>query len=479
MSSNFGRNILFLLAINLLVKPFYIFGIEVQVQNMIGPESYGQYFALYNFCFLFLVILDPGVHNYNSKWIAENHGKVTDHISKTIGSKLLLSLSFLCIVGLAGLIIGYPISYYKILGLIAINFLLASIYVFIKSHFPALGKYHYENFFSVLDKLLMILILGFQVYIIQKIDIYTFAYSIMTAYFISIFIATIVLRKHIKFSLKISFSELIKIVKSSFAFALIGLFMSLYNRMDGVMLERMMDDNGYQAGIYAAGYRILDASNMFALLFASILLPLFANLIAKNKSVLPVLKEASALMLLICMAIVSIGFFYATDIMQLLYTDFNPLYAANFSILIIGFFGVGMSYVFGTLLTANGKLWEFNVLLFIGILVNWILNYLLISKMQSLGASYATLITQMFILVGQLYLVSQYFKIRISLKMVFRVLLFVLVSLIVSYLIHTLPINWIIKMLITGIIIILASFLLGIIRWYAVISQLKSADSRE
>ena len=58
---NFSLNLIFLLALNLLIKPFYLFGVEVGVQNAVGAEAYGLYYAMFNFTFLFNVILDLGI----------------------------------------------------------------------------------------------------------------------------------------------------------------------------------------------------------------------------------------------------------------------------------------------------------------------------------------------------------------------------------------------------------------------------------
>ena len=70
MRKNFITNIGFLLLLNLLVKPFWILGIDRSVQNAIGAEAYGTYFALFNFAFLFQVVLDFGINNYNNRQIA-------------------------------------------------------------------------------------------------------------------------------------------------------------------------------------------------------------------------------------------------------------------------------------------------------------------------------------------------------------------------------------------------------------------------
>ena len=49
------------------------------------------------------------------------------------------------------------------------------------------------------------------------------------------------------------------------------------------MLERLAADGLVEAGIYAQAYRIIDAGNSFAFLYAGMLLPIFARMIDKNK----------------------------------------------------------------------------------------------------------------------------------------------------------------------------------------------------
>ena len=57
MKRNFSVNLLFLVVLNLLIKPIYVFGIEVGIQNTVGPAEYGLYYAMFNFTFLFNVVL--------------------------------------------------------------------------------------------------------------------------------------------------------------------------------------------------------------------------------------------------------------------------------------------------------------------------------------------------------------------------------------------------------------------------------------
>ncbi len=55
--------VFWLLLLNLLVKPFWILGVEVGVQNAVGSEAYGLYFAVFNLSYIFNIVLDLGITN--------------------------------------------------------------------------------------------------------------------------------------------------------------------------------------------------------------------------------------------------------------------------------------------------------------------------------------------------------------------------------------------------------------------------------
>lgn len=464
MPKSFGKYLTFLIIANLLIKPLYIFGIETQAQNLLGPNAWGLYFGLLNFCFLFQIILDPGIHNQNTKWVAENRDNLSSRIGQTIIMKLWLGILFLCILGVVGAMIGYPTSYFRLLGMIAVNFFLSSFYVFLKSHFPAMGDYGKETLFSVLDKILLIIIIGFQIYVLKALTIEAFILSITAANIIAIAIAYTRLRGITKIKLYFSSRSALQIIKESFGFALVGLFMSLFNRMDGVMLERMLSDDAYASGVYAAGYRILDAANMFSLLFASLLLPMFAYRLSKDGEVGQLASQAARIMLVIVSLVTLTGFFYAEELMDLLYVDYTQQYADSFRILILSFIGVGFSYIYGTLITATGKLFIFNVILFGGICINWYLNYQWIPMQTSIGAAKATLITQVSVMILQFLLVIKEFGLKTELKPLISAVLYTVIAISGAYFISQLGIHWMIKLVLSALMMIIASFLLGLIR---------------
>jgi O-antigen/teichoic acid export membrane protein len=84
MQRKFLNNLMLMVLLNLLVKPLAIFGIDATVQNRIGAEEYGLYFSLLNFAYFFNIILDLGITNYNTKYVAQYPHLVKRYMGKIL-----------------------------------------------------------------------------------------------------------------------------------------------------------------------------------------------------------------------------------------------------------------------------------------------------------------------------------------------------------------------------------------------------------
>ena len=107
MQRKFITNLALLLFLNLLVKPFWILGIDRSVQNVVGAEEYGLYYALFNFSYLLNILLDLGITNFNNRNIAQNEQLLTKHFSSVATLKWSLGGVYLVATLVAGLLVGY------------------------------------------------------------------------------------------------------------------------------------------------------------------------------------------------------------------------------------------------------------------------------------------------------------------------------------------------------------------------------------
>lgn len=110
----------------------------------------------------------------------------------------------------------------------------------------------------------------------------------------------------------------------SLPFAIVVLFMTIYARIDTILLEKFSKNGLEEVGIYASAFRLLDTANMFGYLFAGLLLPMFATLLGKKKELLPLLELSLTLMILGTVSVTAIVFCNRFEISTILYHQSNP-----------------------------------------------------------------------------------------------------------------------------------------------------------
>lgn len=399
MQRKFLSNLAFLLFLNLLVKPFWIFGIDRAVQNEVGAEAYGSYFALFNFAFILNVFLDLGISNFNNRNVSQHEQLLGKYFPRIIALRLLLAVGYFLLCMVAAIVLDYSGAQIAMLSLLCFNQFLLSTILFLRSNIAGLQLFRIDSMVSVMDRLLMILTCGWILYFMERsqpfqiewfVYLQTFAYATT-----ALFALGFVLKKGGPFSLKWNSAMLVLILKQSLPFALLILLMSVYGRVDSVLLERLLENGKEQTGIYAQAFRLLDASNMIAYLFAVLLLPMFSRMIKTLEDVRPLAEMASKLLLIPAATLGVICWYFGENLMMSLYDAHVEESGQVLSLLMLSLIPMAGVYVFGTLLTANGSLKELNVIALIGVIFSLIFNVILIPKLGSYGAAMTCLITQL------------------------------------------------------------------------------------
>ena len=397
---DFVFNLCLLIFLNLLVKPFWMLGVDVGVQNSVGAASYGIYFSIFNFTMLFSMVLDMGTTNFNNRTIARNTQLLDKHLSGYIILRLLLAVAYFVVVFGVALIIGYRGFQLKLLFWIGLNQFLSAFLLYVRSNISALLMFKTDSVISVTDRLLMILFCGLLLWgnvTDQPFRIEWFVWCQTAAYLITIAIAlTIVLRKAKLRRLHWNPAFFLVIIKKSLPYALITLLMASYYRIDSVLLERLLPRGiaAEQAGIYATAFRLLDALVMIAYLFSVILLPLFSKMLKQKENVVPVVRTSFSLLFLFSVSAVVILYVYREPLMRFFYPETVESSVAVFRLIIFGLIPISMNYLFGTLLTANGSMKVLNITAAVGIVINVAVNLMLIPRMQACGSAVASFCTQ-------------------------------------------------------------------------------------
>lgn len=436
MQRKFISSLVFILFLNLLVKPFWILGIDVAVQNRVGSEEYGLYSSIFSFAILLNIVLDFGITNYNSRNIAQHAHMLKRYFSGIFNVKLILAIVYMIATLLFGAVVGYEGRVFWLLFVLGVNQVLASMILYLRSNITGLHLFKTEGILSVMDRVIMIGLcsaLLWSGYFGGRFEIEWFAYAQFWAYTITAIVAFFLVYFKAEFyKIKIDLVLFRIILKQSLPFALLVLLMSFYYRLDQVMIERLLPDGRMQAGIYAKSYKLFEGFNMFGYLFAALLLPIFSRMLKEKESIHKLVRTAFNLVFVPSVAAAVVCVLYSTEIMSFLF-DEEVLEAAEiFPILMVSFVGVALTYIYGTLLTANGSLKQLNVISLIGLVVNFVSNWIMIPIYGAWGAALATLLTQVFVILAQIVIVKSLFKMKYELGFILKLVVLITIGISIS-----------------------------------------------
>jgi O-antigen/teichoic acid export membrane protein len=400
MQRKFLSGLGLILLLNILIKPVYIFGIDAEVQNRVGQEVYGMYFALLNLSFFFNIVIDFGISNFNNRNIAQNTQLLGKHFRKLFTLKALLALAYAAITALLALALDYRGEWLHMLAWIVLNQVLVSFILFIRGNLTGMHYFKRDSVVSIMDRALLIAGMGWLLYGGLgggTFHIMWFVYVQSVAYAITFIVALLLLgtaKVQLRWSYDWVFS--IHIFRKSLPYALFMLSGMLYTRVDAVMLEKLLPQGAYHAGVYAQGFRFYDAAGMFAWLFGSMLVPVYARMLKERLPIAPMVGLGARLLLGTVVAGAIFFTFFPGWLLEWRYTDVSSDSVRAFSALMWALVGWGMFYIYGSLMTANEDLRALNFISVGGLVLNLLLNFVLIPKYMAFGAALTTMVTQVF-----------------------------------------------------------------------------------
>ncbi len=469
MKRNFTANILFLIGINILIKPFYTLAIDTSIQNIVGPEAYGLFFALFNFVYIQQIFADLGIQNFNNRDISQNPEKLETIFPKVLGAKVLFTLFFICVTLLTAWFFGYLQYFDKILVYIIASQASLSMLLYLRTNISGSARYFTDSLFSVLDKLILILWMSYVIWGNPGVVDISISYFVKVQFF-SIFIALILIllftHKNLsRLRLEIDAPFIRKLLLESLPYASLVLMMAGYSKLDGIMLEQLIDDNALTAGEYGRSFRLYDTLNNFTFLFAVLLLPMFSRMLKREEDVNDVVIWAFRILGLGSVFAIVTAYFQGKEILAFFYhTEGGENYMTLVLLLVAGL-ALSLNYIYGTLLTANGSIRILNKIAIFGLAINLILNYLVIPKYGQEGAAFTTVVTQFTVLILQVYYCYKDFKLTGLFPSALRILVIALISSGVYFTLETLPsMHFLLKIALVGILCLILAFLIRLIR---------------
>lgn len=432
LKRTFITNLVLLVGLNLLVKPLYLLVVEAEIQNRVGAEHFGQYFALINFSFILNIFLDLGTTNWNTRNIAKQGFVANNQFTGMIILRFFLAFVYFIVAMTIGWSLNYSSHEMTMLAVLAFNQVLVSMILYFRSYLMGMHLFRHDSIVSVLDRLLLLLIMATLLWghifsnHIFRIEWLIWGQTI--SYGVTLLVAFVLVYSQGKknYLPEKSFSVQLAL-RESFPFALLILLSMLGYRIDAVMLERISGSR--DAGIYAMAYRFFEAVNMIAYLFAVLLLPIFTRMLTKKEDVTPLLHLSFKVMFSGIFILSALTCFFGGHLLSLVYDQNIAEATPVFSWLMLSALFFSLQYITGTLMTASGNMKPMIWIAGLGMCYNVALNVVFIPHMGAEGAARASCFTQFIIFVAQAWHVLEKYHIGSWLSLGLRTTVFTVLCL--------------------------------------------------
>lgn len=416
MKKIFAQNILLLLLVNLMIKPLWIFGIDLQVQKVLGHEIYGSYQTFVSFCIIFQILLDMGLQHYANRSIARSPNAFYTLFPNIMVAKLGLSTIYLLVIGLAAFLFQYSFSQILFLTSVACIQIVQSFYLFLRSNIAAKQLYKTDSFLSVLDRGLLIIFCGILLYIpffSKNFTIQTFVQAQILTLSLSCVVAYALLkRNYVIYWRTIKFLKVVGIIKQGLPYALLIFFMAVFLRIDNVLLDQLMGSAA--VGKYAGLFRFLDmANNMTGVLMSGMLLSFFGKHFKDEQTIAQICKLCNVTLIPAAIIAPVVASFYANDVFTLLKLSLGIDANIHLAVLMLAYPAYCLMYIYSTLLTALGQLKQLIYFALLALVINIVGNLILIPMYGILGACIMHAVTISFYACATILGANKYYQMSI------------------------------------------------------------------
>ena len=448
MRRKFLVNIVFLLAVSIIVKTFWVLGIDRTVQNVAGEEAYGFYFSLFSFSVLFTLLLDMGLSGFNNRAVSADPTRVKLYFGNVLLLRLLLTAAYFLVTITVAWAMGYSRQQFTLLLVLMLNQVMSSMILWLRSNISGMQYLFLDSLLSVADRLVMIIICSVLLWggvTSGPFRIEWFVWAQTLAYFTVMVVSFImVIRRGGVSKVRPDAAVLKSIIITGLPFALVAFAMTLYWRIDSVLIERLLPDGAMQAGIYAQAFRLFDGIAMFPVMFGGLLLPIMSKELAAGNNIAPLASMAGRMLLApLGIGAVTLATFPG-EILDLLYHAPSPGAVSAFTVLMLTLVPVGAVYIFSTMLTAAGRLMMLGLITLAGMAVNILMNLILIPAFSATGAAYTAFCTQILVALACVIAVRMTMTKMVVINRLLLYLLMLLLTYAAGRLMIMLEVTWII-----------------------------------
>lgn len=397
------------LGISQVITSILGFVVLIYIARYLGEVGFGKYSFAVSFTALFIIFADLGISNLIIRELARNKELTNEYLTNVSVIKLLLSFLAFGFIAVTINLMDYPQDTTYAVYLFGVYMILTSFALAFKSIFQAYEKMEYTAAVMIIEKIILIPLVLF---------VLTSGYGLIELAYVYVFVGivavtlsfSIVLIKITKPKPTINLSLWKTLIIGSIPFGLNALFGVLFFQIDTVMLSIFKDDAA--VGIYNAAYvPLLALTGIISGMVVSALYPVMSRYFISSKDSLETFTVLPSKYMALIGFPIGMGCFVLADrFIALFYLDQYSASIIAFQILAL-FIPIRLvSSITGTLLTSINRQSLRTVSVGLSALFNIILNAVMIPYLSYVGASIATVLSEVFLYFVFIYFINKHYK---------------------------------------------------------------------
>ncbi|HEM4378487.1 TPA: oligosaccharide flippase family protein, partial [Streptococcus suis] len=383
-----------LLIIPLLTTPY--------LSRVLGAQALGEFSYHNSIAYYFVIFIMLGLNNYGSREIAKNRDSISN-CSRLFWS--IYSLQMILGIAINFLYLVYVVFMSKNILLSSLFFMYTlSAAIDINWFFWGIEEFKKTTIRNMLSKLVVTLSIFF--FVKDESDLPVYVFLICSNLLITQIILWPYVFRKLTFYVP-NINEILSHLKPNLFLFFTVLAVSVYKIMAKIMLGVM--NSNEQLGFYESSERVIQVPMAFITALGNVMLPKMSNLVVKNKEQSPILIGKSLRFVMLLSSSMSFGIMAVSkEFVPLFYGDGFEICILLFLILLPSCLFLAFSNVFRTqYLLPNQKDSILIQSVFIGAIVNVVINYSLIPSIGAVGAALATLGAEFAVTVHQTFRISK------------------------------------------------------------------------
>lgn len=368
------------------------FVLIIILAKFFGDAGLGKYSFIFAFVGIFSILSDFGISGLMTREIARDKTKTEKYVANALGFKVILCLITIL---LPSIIIFFTDESPEIkIGVLLAGFSQAFYYLSypFRSVFNAYERQFYHAMYSLVERIvafalgITVIYLGYGLLGFVTVLVFSNLISLIYSYIVT-------LKKFARVSIEFDIKFLKEAIKTSLPFWFTTLFITIYFKIDTVMLGFM---KGFEpTGWYNASYKIIDALSLIPLSIGMVLFPVMSRYYKQQEKFLQILYVKVFYYLFILALPIAVGITMASQrIILFVYGGSFQNSTISLQILVWALLFIFVNYIIGNLLNSIDKQILFTYTTGFCAILNIGLNFLLIPKYSYIGAAIATVLTE-------------------------------------------------------------------------------------